>query len=121
MSSSLATFCSITRSGAYVGENTTLDRNLILNSDHFGLALQDGDMTSTGDVILGGGGGVAVIASFVDTTATLNNIVIAGGIGTSRAGVRVLRLYRHRHRGPLTSHSASRIILPTTWKVARGA
>jgi hypothetical protein len=67
--------------GAYVGETSALDHNLILNSDYFGVAMQDGDMTSTSDVILGGGGGVAVIASAVDTTATLTNLTVAGGSG----------------------------------------
>jgi hypothetical protein len=67
--------------GAYVAENTALDHNFIVNSDYFGLALQDGDMTSTSDAIVGGGGGVAVIASFVDTTATLTDITIAGVSG----------------------------------------
>jgi hypothetical protein len=63
--------------GAYVSETASLDHNIIVGSDYFGLAFQDGDMTSTKDRITGGGGGVAIIASAVDTTATLNGITIA--------------------------------------------
>lgn len=67
--------------GIYVGESADLKNNLLVNNDYFGLALQDGTFTSKKDEITGGQGGVAVIAAFVDTTATLKNIKIAGTSG----------------------------------------
>jgi len=64
-----------------VGEAAELSHNLLVNNDYFGLALQDGSFTSTEDVIVGGAGGVAVIAAFADTTASLNRVTITGTSG----------------------------------------
>lgn len=46
------------------------------NNDYFGLALQDGTFVAAYNLISRGSGGVAVIAAFVDTTATLKNVQI---------------------------------------------
>jgi hypothetical protein len=51
------------------------------------MALQDGTHRARGDVILGGGVGVAVIAAEVDTTAVLERVRI---LGTSGAPVEEL-------------------------------
>ncbi len=67
--------------GIYVGESAELSQNVLVSNDYFALALQDGAFTSRKDVIIGGGGGVAVIAAFADTTATLDHIKIAGTPG----------------------------------------
>ena len=69
--------------GIYVTEAADVRENLLLQND-FGMALQDGRFTSEGGIILGGIAGVAVIAAFVDTRATLKDIRIAD---TQRAGV----------------------------------
>ena len=67
--------------GIYVGEEAELSQNVMLNNDYFGIALQDGTFTSTKDLIVGGGGGVAVIAAFSDTTATLDKVKVVGTSG----------------------------------------
>lgn len=67
--------------GIYVGESAEIRQNLIVHNDYFGIALQDGSFTVSKDVIVGGTGGVAVIAAFVDTEAVLDDITIAGTSG----------------------------------------
>jgi nitrous oxidase accessory protein NosD len=63
--------------GIYVGGAAALDHNTLSNNSYFGLALQDGSFTASHDSISGGTGGVAVIASFVDTLAVLDHVKIA--------------------------------------------
>lgn len=63
--------------GVYVAEAAELSHNELLNNSYFGLALQDGSLRSSHDRILGGSGGVAVIAAFADTIATLDHIKIS--------------------------------------------
>ena len=67
--------------GIYVGDTATLSRNLLLGNDYFGIALQDGSFTSSQDRIVGGVGGVAVIAAFADALATLDKVKISGTSG----------------------------------------
>jgi hypothetical protein len=67
--------------GIYVGEEAELSENLMVNNDYFGIALQDGTFTSRKDVVIGGVGGVAVIAGSVDTTASLDKVKIRGTSG----------------------------------------
>lgn len=67
--------------GIYVGDSAEISRNLFVNNDYFGIALQDGSFTVKRDLILGGVGGVAVIAAFADTEATLDHVNIAGTSG----------------------------------------
>lgn len=67
--------------GIYVVESAEIRQNLILHNDYFGMALQDGSFTVSKDVIVGGTGGVAVIAAFADTEAVLDNLHIAGTLG----------------------------------------
>ncbi|MFJ8208964.1 right-handed parallel beta-helix repeat-containing protein [Streptomyces sp. NPDC096033] len=50
--------------------------NTIIDSGYFGMALQDGTFTAVKDTIRGGAGGVAVVASAVDTTARLKRVKI---------------------------------------------
>jgi nitrous oxidase accessory protein NosD len=67
--------------GVYAAEAAELSHNELLNNSYFGLALQDGSLTSSHDQILGGLGGVAVIAASADTTATLDHINISKNSG----------------------------------------
>ena len=67
--------------GIYVGEEAALSQNVLWNNDYFGIAFQDGAFTSSRDLIVGGGGGVAVVAAFADTTGTLDRIKIVGTAG----------------------------------------
>jgi hypothetical protein len=69
--------------GIYVGESAELSENVLVNNHYFGIALQDGSFTSRDDVVFGGVGGVAVIAAFADTTATLDDVKIAGTSGAA--------------------------------------
>jgi hypothetical protein len=64
--------------GIYVSDTAVLDHNILLNNSYFGLALQDGSFRVSRDAILGGTGGVAVIASSVNTQAVLDHVTIAG-------------------------------------------
>jgi len=66
--------------GIYVGDSAEISQNFIVN-DYFGIALQDGSFTVSKDVIVGGTGGVAVIAGFADTEAVLENVKIFGTSG----------------------------------------
>ena len=68
--------------GIYVLGETEISQNLLVGNDYFGMALQDGSFSVNGDVILGGVGGIAVIAASVDTEALLNKATIAGTSGT---------------------------------------
>jgi hypothetical protein len=68
--------------GIYVALGTDTRDNLLVDND-FGLALQDGTFTPRGDLILGGGVGVAVIALEADATATLNRERIFGTSGAA--------------------------------------
>jgi parallel beta helix pectate lyase-like protein len=52
--------------------------NVMLNNRYFGLAIQDGDSSSSFDRIVGGQVGVGVIADFADTVGTLSHELIAG-------------------------------------------
>jgi hypothetical protein len=67
--------------GIYVGGAAALDHNTLSKNSYFGLALQDGSFTVSHDSISGGTGGVAVIASFVDTLAVLDHVKIVGTSG----------------------------------------
>ncbi|WP_406326734.1 nitrous oxide reductase family maturation protein NosD [Streptomyces sp. NBC_00203] len=62
--------------GIYAYDTAEISHNKIINSGFFGMALQDGSFTATKDTIRGGAGGVAVVASAVDTTARLNHVEI---------------------------------------------
>ena len=53
----------------------------MVNNDYFGIALQDGEFTSTKDVIVGRQGEGAVVAAFADTTATLDDFKVIGTAG----------------------------------------
>ena len=67
--------------GIYLADSGAPERNLLVGND-FGLALQDGEFTSRGDVVLGGGVGAAVIAFFADTTARFHvsdRLALQGG------------------------------------------
>jgi nitrous oxidase accessory protein NosD len=68
--------------GIYAFDGVKLSHNVLLDSEYFGLALQDGTLTSEHDVITGGFGGVAIIAAFADTTATLAKVNIMHTSGT---------------------------------------
>ena len=63
--------------GIYVVGAAELSHNEVLDNSYFGLALQDGSLRSSHDQILGGSGGVAVIAAFADTVATLDHSKIS--------------------------------------------
>jgi parallel beta-helix repeat protein len=67
--------------GIYVGENPVLRDNVLKGNVYFALALQDGDFVVEGDSIRGPGGGVAVIASAVDTSVVLKGVTIQGVSG----------------------------------------
>ncbi|WP_157880276.1 right-handed parallel beta-helix repeat-containing protein [Streptomyces katrae] len=62
--------------GIYAFGTVDTSRNTIVDSDYFGIAFQDGTFTAFKDSIRGGAGGVAVIASAVDTTARLDQVRI---------------------------------------------
>ncbi len=55
-----------------------IDHNKLKNNPFFGITIFDGEQTSTHDKISGGDIGVAAIATFVDTTATLVHDKITG-------------------------------------------
>lgn len=67
--------------GIYAGETAEIGDNILVDNSYFGIALQDGDFTVSNDQISGGFGGIAVIASFVDTQAVLDNVQITGTSG----------------------------------------
>jgi hypothetical protein len=67
--------------GIYVFDAAEISRNVLVNNHYFGAALQDGSFTMRGDRIRGGVGGVAVIAAFADTAATLDDVKIAATSG----------------------------------------
>ena len=67
--------------GIYVFDAAEISGNLLLNNHYFGMALQDGSFTAQNDRIRGGVGGVAVIASAVDTVAALQNVRITATSG----------------------------------------
>ncbi|MFF4654703.1 nitrous oxide reductase family maturation protein NosD [Streptomyces sp. NPDC001381] len=62
--------------GIYAVDTARISRNRMTGNAYFGMALQDGSFTAAKDVVRGGVGGVAVIASSVDTTARLNHVKI---------------------------------------------
>ena len=57
------------------------DNNVLLRNGLFGLAFADGSFTATGDVIIGPGGGTAVVAQATDTNATLTHVQTIGTTG----------------------------------------
>ena len=63
--------------GIYVADSARLSHNTLVDNSYFGLALQDGLLTSSHDRVLGGVGGVAVIAASADTRAVLDHVKIA--------------------------------------------
>jgi len=69
--------------GIYVFDAAEISRNILLDNHYFGAALQDGSFTMRGDRIRGGVGGVAAIAAFADTVATLDNVRIAATSGAA--------------------------------------
>ncbi|GGS40135.1 hypothetical protein Snoj_03440 [Streptomyces nojiriensis] len=62
--------------GIYGFGTMETSHNTLVDNTYFGLALQDGTFTAVRDTVRGGGGGVAVIASAVDTTARLDQVRI---------------------------------------------
>ncbi|MFJ3877859.1 nitrous oxide reductase family maturation protein NosD [Streptomyces sp. NPDC090077] len=50
--------------------------NTFIDNEYFAMAFQDGRFTAVKDVVRGGGGGVAAIASVVDTTVRLDQVKI---------------------------------------------
>ncbi|MFG3001358.1 right-handed parallel beta-helix repeat-containing protein [Streptomyces sp. NPDC048340] len=62
--------------GIYAFGTMETSHNTLIDNEYFGMALQDGEFTAYKDSIRGGGGGVAVVASAVDTTARLNRVRI---------------------------------------------
>ena len=68
--------------GIYAGDGVTMSHNVLRDNEYFGVAIQDGVLTSEHDVISGGFGGVAVIAAFADTTANLDKVNIKHTSGT---------------------------------------
>jgi hypothetical protein len=67
--------------GIYALDRGEFDDNVMWDNNFFDMALQDGSFTATGDRLAGPGGGVAVIASEVDTDATLTNVRFRGTAG----------------------------------------
>lgn len=63
--------------GIYVDVAATIKDNVLWDNDYFGIALQDGSFTVSGDRIRGGEGGVAVIAAFDDANAKLRHVRIS--------------------------------------------
>lgn len=63
--------------GIYVDTSARIKDNVLWDNDYFGIALQDGSFTVSGDRIRGGEGGVAVIAANADTDAQLRHVRIA--------------------------------------------
>ena len=85
--------------GIYAFDGPEISRNVLLKNHYFGAALQDGfvhDAQRPGFV--GGGGDVAVIAAFADTTAKAPERQDRRDLRTPRAGVRMLRLHSHGDR-----------------------
>ncbi|MCB5163919.1 right-handed parallel beta-helix repeat-containing protein [Streptomyces bambusae] len=64
--------------GVYAFGNVETSHNTFVDSTYYGIAFQDGTFTSVKDTIRGGAGGVAVIASSVDTTARLDRLKTTG-------------------------------------------
>ncbi|MFD9408706.1 hypothetical protein ACFWBN_17050 [Streptomyces sp. NPDC059989] len=62
--------------GIYAFGTMETSHNTLIDNEYFGMALQDGTFTAVKDTIRGGGDGVAVIASAIDTTAQLNQVRI---------------------------------------------
>ncbi|GAA0274041.1 hypothetical protein GCM10010302_09580 [Streptomyces polychromogenes] len=62
--------------GIYAFGTMETGHNTIVDSEYFGIAFQDGRFTAVKDTIRGGVGGVAVVASAVDTTARLDQVRI---------------------------------------------
>ncbi|MFI5877218.1 right-handed parallel beta-helix repeat-containing protein [Streptomyces sp. NPDC051445] len=62
--------------GIYAFGTMKTSHNIIVDSKYFGMAFQDGTFTAVKDSVRGGVGGVAVVASEVDTTARLNHVKI---------------------------------------------
>jgi hypothetical protein len=67
--------------GIYAFGAATINQNVLLNNRYFGIALQDHAYLVEKDLVVGGFGGVAVIASGADTTATLDKVKIVGTSG----------------------------------------
>ncbi|MFJ6757054.1 nitrous oxide reductase family maturation protein NosD [Streptomyces sp. NPDC091273] len=67
--------------GIYGFGTMETSHNTLINNEYFGMALQDGTFTAVKDTIRGGGGGVAVIASAVDTSAWLKQVRITNVSG----------------------------------------
>lgn len=63
--------------GIYLAVGGAPEKNILIGND-VGLALQDGDFTSRGDLILGGRVGAAVIAADADATARFERTRILG-------------------------------------------
>ncbi|MER7468729.1 right-handed parallel beta-helix repeat-containing protein [Streptomyces sp. NPDC097981] len=62
--------------GIYGFGTMETSHNTITDSEYFGAAFQDGTFTADKDTIRGGGGGVAAIASAIDTTVRLDRVRI---------------------------------------------
>lgn len=86
--------------GNYVSENDvgvyqvdspvccTISGNILERNRYFGIVIQDGDGTTSGNTITGGQVGIGVVADFVDTTAWLRGDHISG---TTDADVREIQ------------------------------
>ncbi|MGW1763989.1 right-handed parallel beta-helix repeat-containing protein [Streptomyces sp. NPDC002073] len=69
--------------GIYAFDTAEISHNHLVDNTYFGMALQDGSFTATKDTIRGGTGGVAVVASAVNTTARLNRVRIGKTSGAA--------------------------------------
>ncbi len=64
--------------GMFLGEADDISHNRMVDNDYFGLGLVDGTFLINGAQIIGGGGGVWVIADTADTTVVLDNVTFSG-------------------------------------------
>ena len=68
--------------GIYGDEGqVTIDHNVLLNNELFGMELQDGDFVTSDDLMTGGAAGVAVVAVSANAHAQLNREKILGTSG----------------------------------------
>lgn len=71
--------------GLYAFGSLETSRNTFIDNEYFAMAFQDGTFTAVKDTVRGGGGGVAAIAAFTDTTVRLDQVKITKVTGTASA------------------------------------
>ncbi|AZM87292.1 right-handed parallel beta-helix repeat-containing protein [Streptomyces sp. W1SF4] len=62
--------------GLYAFGVVSTSRNTFVDNEYFAMAFQDGRFTTVKDTVRGGGGGVAAIATVVNTTVELDHVKI---------------------------------------------